>query len=194
MPPQDLICAIWIHSKSWAEPLFKHLLFKRCSAIYGSQDIILGIVSRPRTGWPRNHGSILNRGKFFLSFKLSILGLGPPSLLFHGCGGSFPLGKVVGACSWPFLSSAKINNEWSYTATAAMFMSFAGFDRVPGSSHLELCLQLGLVTPRFLNKILCVFLISPNRAVCPLSHPYLCNKGKGRVEAFIIIFSYASSK
>ena len=72
-------------------------------------------------------------------------------------------------------SRAKVKNEWSYTATAAMFVSFAGFDRVPCSSHLELCLQLGLVTPGFLNKILRVFLISPNRAVCPLSHPCLCN-------------------
>jgi hypothetical protein len=69
-----------------------------------------------------------------------------------------------------------------------MFMSFAGFDSVPSSSHLELRLQLGPTTPGFLNKILCVFLISPNRAVCPPSHHSLCNKGNGRVKAFIIIF------
>jgi len=149
MPPQVLVCAIWTHSKSWAEPLFKHLLFKRYSTIYGSKDIILGIVSRPRAGWPKNHGSILNRGKVSL-FKLPRLGLGPPpSLLFHVYGGSFPWGKAVGACCRPFLFSTKVKNEWSYTTTAAMFMSFAGFDRVPCSSHLELCLQLGLVTPGF---------------------------------------------
>lgn len=181
MPPQ-VICAIWIHSKSWAEPLFKHVLFWRCSPIYGSQDITLGIVSRPRARWPRDHGSILNRGKVFLFFKLSRLGVGPPSLLLHGYAGSFPWGKAVLACSWPFLSGAKVKNEGRYTATAAMFtlMSFAGFDRVPSSSHLELCLRLGLESPGILNKILYVFLISLNRGLCPRSYPSLCNKGNGR--------------
>ena len=64
-----------------------------------------------------------------------------------------------------------------------MFMWFAGFDRAPCTAHQELCIQLGLLTPGFLNKILYVFLISLNCAVCPLSHPSLCNKGNGRVKS-----------
>lgn len=65
-----------------------------------------------------------------------------------------------------------------------MFMSFAGFGRVPCSSHLELCLELSLVTPGFLNEILCVFLISPNRAVCPCLTPLYVIRN-GRVKALI---------